>query len=156
MVSSKIISRIQMKTFAVKKFVFDINLITVEDLISLYKHFNLVMAESDYGKVPTRKRFLSCFCDEDNESVAKLICFSALLVHDCIRVIEKGILYNGEARIFNYCSYDRFTDFDLEFTDYEVFCEDEISEVALIDNFGLRDLFPILRNYSFIRFLCNN
>lgn len=140
-----------------KTFRFDLASLSLEEQKYLYEY---LQAEADHPenieKATNLEELKACFDEKNNNEVYRLAFMAALLAHEVAYLIKVPEEREGEKRVFVDLllkkDIDLGEDFDIEWYDglnsdgYGV-----ISLVDTIDTYGLEELTPIFKKYSYLR-----
>ena len=136
-----------------REFEFDMNLIGFEDLRDIYAHFNLKVED----KLTSKEQLLSSFEPEDNAFVKKMAYVSALLAHNCIKIVHDQVYFLYRKGEYRYAAYNKFILFELDFPEaYEDCCEDGIGLETMIEDYGLEELAPVFSKHHFVSSVRDN
>ena len=131
------------------RFQFSMDLISVEDLKSIYAHFNIVVPW-----VKSRKAVLQCNEDIDSKFIEEMCYIAALLAHYCIFFIEQKAT---DVHMYRYLEFSKYISFDEDrVLNSEKYGEDDCNTDDLIDEYNLERIVPLFEKYPFIKTILNN
>ena len=138
------------------QFEFDINIISVDDLKKLYKHFQ-IEEFGDVAAANTHEQFYNCFIDEEtdgNKDAFLFIRLVALFKSKCLMIGDINYTrMSGET----VSSFDVFENknylFEFEALDYyDLNISDPGFHIMfIIQDYGVEDAIPFLENYEFLK-----
>ncbi len=127
------------------RFHFSLGPISVEDLKTIYAHFNLSVPD----EVNSRKAVLLWNEGEDHKFVEDMCYIAALLAHHCIYYVKQQV---SQSDIYQYLEFSKYISFDQDRVfDAEQYCEENCSTEGLIDSYNLQELAPLFEKYPFIK-----
>ena len=138
------------------QFEFDINIISVDDLKKLYKHFQ-IEEFGDVAAANTHEEFYKIFIDDStdgNKDAFLFIRLVALFKSKCVMV--RDIKYTRESGE-TVSSFDLFENknylFEFEALDYyDLNISDPGFHIMfIIQDYGVEDAIPFLENYEFLK-----
>ena len=138
------------------QFEFDINIISVDDLKKLYKHFQ-IEEFGDVAAANTHEEFYNCYKDDStdgNKDAFLFIRLVALFKSKCVMV--RDIKYTRESGEI-VSSFDLFENknylFEFEALDYyDLNISDPGFHIMfIIQDYGVEDAIPFLENYEFLK-----
>ena len=141
------------------QFKFDLDAISLADLKTLYKHFQI----EDFGnpeEAIDRVSFFNCFIDEEtdgNKDAYLLIRLATLMASNSAKIIEnQKIWYDGSEIIMVELGFNVNHEIEFDSFDYEQLNEDGISMVSTVRDYGVEDMIPVLSKYHFLETIQSN
>ena len=141
------------------QFKFDLDAISLADLKTLYKHFQI----EDFGnpeEAIDRVSFFNCFIDEEtdgNKDAYLLIRLATLMASNSAKIIEnQKIWYDGSEIIMVELGFNVNHEIEFDSFDYEQLNEDGISMVSTVRDYGVEAMIPVLSKYHFLETIQSN
>ncbi len=141
------------------QFKFDLDAISLADLKTLYKHFQI----EDFGnpeEAIDRVSFFNCFIDEEtdgNKDAYLLIRLATLMASNSAKIIEnQKIWYDGSEIIMVELGFNVNHEIEFDSFDYEQLNEDGISMVSIVRDYDVEAMIPVLSKYHFLETIQSN
>jgi len=145
---------LEQKTVPTQKFEFNLNAISLEDLKTLYKHFQIEEFE-DMDQVNNLESFFKCFVDgetDGNKDAFLLIRLAAILANDCARVLDCEYKdYDGKLRQTKDLFVNAKMEVDFDACDYYDFNPDGFHIMLPIYDYAIESVLPLMKNYNFLQ-----
>jgi hypothetical protein len=141
------------------QFKFDLDAISLADLKTLYKHFQIEDFASPEA-ITDRASFFNCFIDEEtdgNKNAYLLIRLAALMASNSAKIIENPkIWYDGSEIIMVELGFNVNHEIEFDSFDYDQLNEDGISMVSTIRDYNVEAMIPVLSKYHFLKTIQSN
>lgn len=135
------------------QFKFDLDAISLADLKTLYKHFQ-IEDFSNPEEVTDIASFFNCFIDEEtdgNKDAYLLIRLTALMASNSAKIIENPkIWYDGSEIIMVELGFNVNHEIEFNSFDYDQLNEDGISMVSTVRDYDVEAMIPVLSKYHFL------
>ena len=142
------------KTLPTQRFEFNLNAISLEDLKTVYRHFQI----EEFGNVDEAndlEAFLKCFIDEDtdgNKDAFLLIRLTSIMANDAARILDYEYT-NHEGKQCTGSDLYMNAKIDLEFDtcDYDHMNSDGMISmlITVLEN-GIEEMVPLMKKYNFL------
>lgn len=141
------------------QFKFDLDAISLADLKTLYKHFQIEDFASPEA-ITDRASFFNCFIDEEtdgNKNAYLLIRLAALMASNSAKIIENPkIWYDGSEIIMVELGFNVNHEIEFDSFDHDQLNEDGISMVSTVRDYDVEAMIPVLSKYHFLETIQSN
>ena len=142
-----------------QQFKFDLDAISLADLKTLYKHFQI----EDFGNLEEaidRASFYDCFIDEEtdgNKDAYLLIRLAALMASNSAKITEHPFIWHdGSEKIMLELGFNVNHEIKFDSCDYDHLNEDGISMVSTVRDYSVEAMIPLLSKYHFLETIQSN
>jgi hypothetical protein len=144
----------EQKAVKTHKFEFNFNVISLDDLKTLYKHFQV----EEFGNVDEAndlESFLKCFIDgetDGNKDAYLLILLTAILANDAARIIEYEYTnFEGNPSTGSDLFLNSKIDLEFDSSVYDHMNSDGmISILITVLEYGIEEMVPLMKKYNFL------
>jgi hypothetical protein len=143
------------------QFKFDLDAISLADLKTLYKHFQI----EDFGnpeKAIDRASFFNCFIDEDtdgNKDAYLLIRLAALMASNSAKLVDNHYVNSrGKDKIMTTLGINILHEVEFDAADYDHFITEDggiCIEQTILD-YSVEAMIPLLSKYHFLETIQSN
>ena len=137
-----------------RKFEFDINAISLEDLRTFYKHFKIEDFKNA-DEANCRQAFFNCFAEDGadgNKEAFLLIRLASIIANDGARILECDFVNcRGKQSTSKDFVLNANIELDFEAFDYYDFNPDGFHIMFPIYDYSIEDIVPLLKKYNFLR-----